>query len=134
MTRSVAVAEILSDVLERRSDNVPIELDVAAHPRVAVGPIALALAVDNLLDNAVRASPPGGLVQVRLASDGKSAVIEIVDQGDGPPPSLRARLFEPFSCGDGVGLAATEVIARAHGGRLEMQAPPTTFRLTLPSA
>jgi signal transduction histidine kinase len=128
----VALAELLCDVVERRDDEIAVRLEVLARPRVEARATALALAVDNLIDNAVRASPPGGLVQVRLATAGDRAVIEIVDQGRGLSPDVD--LFEPLHCGDGLGLAATQAIALAYGGKLELKLPPTTFRLTLPAA
>jgi signal transduction histidine kinase len=129
----VALAELLSDLVEKRHEDspVPLELEVQATPRVSGRAAALALAVDNLIDNAVRASPAGGVVKVRLGSDGGRAVIEVVDEGRGP--QQLDGLFEPFASGDGLGLAASQAIARAHGGIVELKAAaPTTFRLLLP--
>jgi signal transduction histidine kinase len=135
---SVRLADLLTDVIERRLDGVPVQLEVRAEPRVAGLARALALAVDNLIDNAVGATPPGGSVRVRLATDDRAAVVEVIDQGPGVPPALRQRLFEPF-CTDrpeaaGLGLAATRAIVRAHGGSVEISDRPTTFRLRLPAA
>lgn len=80
-------------------------------------------AVDNLLRNAVEASPQGGEVQVRIfesgeREQGETLVISVEDHGPGVPRS--AELFEPFfttkSDGTGLGLAISRAIARSHGG------------------
>lgn len=135
---SVVLADLLAEVVSRRLDEIPVELELQARPRVAGAARALALAVDNLIDNAVTASPPGGTVLIRLGADDRSALIDVLDEGAGVPPIARERLFEPFCTTQpnaaGLGLAATQAIARAHGGSLELHDAPTTFRLRLPSA
>lgn len=77
-------------------------------------------AVDNLLINAIEASPAGGTITMQVAQRGKSSVIRIADEGPGVDASVSARLFEPFVTGraegTGLGLAIVREIARAHGG------------------
>jgi two-component system sensor histidine kinase CpxA len=86
-------------------------------------------AIENVLRNAVRYSPPGGEVDVHVARQGTgSAVASIVvrDHGPGVPPGELERIFEPFhrvaesrdrdSGGEGIGLAITSRVMRAHGG------------------
>jgi two-component system sensor histidine kinase ChvG len=122
---------------------VGIELDAAAE-RVVLGREAdLVTAVGNLIDNAVHASPPGELVQVRVAArPGRAAAIEIVDRGPGVPVALRSRIFERFFTtdpdrgGTGLGLAIVKAVAEAHGGRVEVASRAdggTTFALELPA-
>ncbi len=79
----------------------------------------------NLLHNAIRHSPPGGLLQVRIGREGDAAVLSIADSGPGIAPELRARLFRPFSAGDsrsgsGLGLAICGEIVQALGGSIEL--------------
>ncbi|MGO9456381.1 MAG: sensor histidine kinase [Acidimicrobiales bacterium] len=82
--------------------------------------------VDNLLVNAVRHSPEGGEVAVRVEAVRSEVLVEVADHGPGVPPAEAARIFEPFfradssrartTGGAGLGLAIVAAIARAHGG------------------
>ena len=83
---------------------------------------ALERAVGNLLDNALRYSPPGGTVEVRLAADG---TLEVLDRGPGFGDLVPEELFRPFVRGGdgprdpdgaGLGLAIVHDVARLHGG------------------
>jgi signal transduction histidine kinase len=81
----------------------------------------LGQALDNLLQNALRWSPPGGEVTLALHRRGDLAVLTVSDQGPGIPDELRSRLFEPFvkgpgSKGMGVGLAVVRAVAQSYGG------------------
>jgi signal transduction histidine kinase len=81
---------------------------------------ALARAVDNLLRNAVEASPPGATVVARVELQDGTVVVRIEDHGPGVPSARTKELFEPFfttkPSGTGLGLAISRAIARAHGG------------------
>lgn len=79
----------------------------------------------NLLHNAIKHSPPGGSLAVRLDSDGRHAALTISDSGAGITAELRERLFQPFSAGDvrhgsGLGLAICSEIVRALGGTIAL--------------
>jgi two-component system, OmpR family, sensor kinase len=83
--------------------------------------------VRNLVDNAIRHSPPGGRVRVEAHTGADSVQVVVSDQGPGVAPDVRERIFEPFfrspyvradSSGAGLGLAIARSIARAHGGDL----------------
>ena len=96
-------------------------------------------ALINLLRNAHEAAPPDRAeVCVRVWREGSSGVIEITDNGPGPPPS--ANLFVPFFTtkpgGSGIGLVLARQIAEAHGGSLTLEARPggpgARARLLLP--
>jgi two-component system sensor histidine kinase MprB len=98
-------------------------------PAVVVGePDRIQRAVSNLLDNAVKWSPPGGLVEVRLA-DG---VLTVRDHGSGFDEEDLGRVFERFyradrargKPGSGLGLAIVKQAAEAHGGRVEAENAP----------
>jgi signal transduction histidine kinase len=85
-------------------------------------PAALGRALDNLLDNALDHTPPGGRITVRAqrGDGGGTMTLRVCDTGAGVAPEIRPRLFEPFVSGrpDGVGLGLALVmeIAVAHGG------------------
>jgi signal transduction histidine kinase len=98
----------------------------------------------NLIDNAVKYSPPGDEVQVEaLASNGR-VVIEVRDRGPGIPREHQKVIFEKFGRvkvgdkakpGTGLGLFIARSIAEAHGGTLEVSSAPergSVFRLSLP--
>jgi signal transduction histidine kinase len=98
---------------------------------------ALESAVANLIDNALRAEPPGGTVQVAV---GPGARVDVADHGAGVAPDDRAAVFEPFwrkdeaSRGTGLGLAIVRDVARRHGGDVAVEDTPgggATFRLDL---
>jgi two-component system OmpR family sensor kinase len=103
----------------------------------------------NLLDNAIKHSPPGGVVDVRMQSGSGTHRVSVIDDGPGIPPELHDRVFERFfradsarsrsesstTSGAGLGLAIARRIAELHGGRLDLvesRAGRTEFRLTIP--
>jgi signal transduction histidine kinase len=99
----------------------------------------------NVLDNAVRAAGPQGMVHLALYERDQLAVVDVWDTGPGVPPSERDRIFERLvrldhgrssdSGGSGLGLAIARGYARAHGGDLRCEdprGPGALFRLTLP--
>jgi two-component system OmpR family sensor kinase len=83
--------------------------------------------VRNLVDNAVRYTPSGGRVQVRLRQDASFAVLEVVDSGPGIPAAERERAFDRFyrragapEGGSGLGLAIVRAIAERHGASVRL--------------
>jgi two-component system sensor histidine kinase GlrK len=116
-------------------------------PAIDVDPDKLGAALGNLLSNAIRFSPPGGRVDLRLAAGPGRVVIDIADQGPGVSPSDRERIFEPFYRGEiqpegavrgsGIGLSIVREYVGAHGGRvdlLDLGVPGAHFRIELPNA
>ncbi|WNV06194.1 ATP-binding protein [Candidatus Methylospira mobilis] len=89
----------------------------------------VSVVLTNLLDNAVKFSPPGGCVTIRIAIDGPEAVISVSDSGPGMQLDEIPQLFERFYRGavartntvpgSGLGLAISQAIMRRHGGRIE---------------
>jgi PAS domain S-box-containing protein len=99
----------------------------------------------NLLANAIKFTPRGGRIEVRLSSTPEEAVLTVSDDGPGIQPEDRARLFERLFRGDdvkrlqvsgaGLGLAIARSIVEAHDGTIEVRTEPgegATFELTLP--
>jgi sigma-B regulation protein RsbU (phosphoserine phosphatase) len=107
-------------------------------------PDRLAQVVTNLTRNAVQHSPSGTPVRVTVHADEESVGVEVHNEGPPIAPELLPTLFEPFTQGSGrrsqegnvgLGLYISRELARAHGGRLEVesrQEAGTTFRLLLP--
>ncbi|MPZ14920.1 MAG: PAS domain-containing protein [Chloroflexi bacterium] len=100
-------------------------------------------ALINLLDNAIKFTPPGGDVRVRCAADGPDVVISVSDTGKGIPEDELPRIFERFykadharsSPGTGLGLAIAKHTVEAHGGRIwaeSVEGRGSTFFISLP--
>jgi two-component system sensor histidine kinase BaeS len=101
----------------------------------------------NLVDNAVRFTPPGGSVEIAARPDGERVVVSVVDSGVGIAPEHLPRLFERFyradparsredGGGTGIGLAIARSIVEGHGGRITAQSEPghgATFTFDLPA-
>ena len=82
----------------------------------------------NLLLNALQAMSQGGTLTVRIAVSGGSLLSVITDEGEGIPPEVRAKLFEPFFStkqgGTGLGLSISQRIIEGHNGRLRLSSQP----------
>jgi signal transduction histidine kinase len=103
--------------------------------------------VDNLVDNALKFTPPGGKVVVRLAGDQNDVMLEVVDTGIGIGVEHQKRIFERFyqidgtirriHGGCGLGLALVREIVETHGGKIAVKSrlgQGSTFRVRLPAA
>jgi two-component system sensor histidine kinase TctE len=104
--------------------------------------------LSNLIDNALRYTPSGGSVTVRVRLDGSDALLEVEDTGPGIAPAERAHVFERFyrilgsqAPGSGLGLAIVREIAQQHGADIAIsnnprchsaKLPGSLFRLTFP--
>ena len=105
-------------------------------------PALLRIALSNLLDNAVKYGGPGE-VKISVFEVADALVIEVSDQGKGIAEADRARVFERYQRGEnvpngnggGLGLAVSQMIAKAHGGSIELlnkEIPGCFFALRLP--
>jgi two-component system sensor histidine kinase ChvG len=94
-------------------------------------PDRLARAIDNIIDNAISFSPPGGLVEIAAARVGDMVRIRIDDEGPGVPNEAREAIFnrfhsvrpegENFGRHSGLGLAIARAIVEGHGGEIDVQ-------------
>jgi two-component system sensor histidine kinase KdpD len=141
--------ELMEDVvasLRTQIDSRPVEIHSdGSLPLLDLDRRLLKLALKQVLDNALKYSPPRSPLTLRL-SDGAGAVnFDITDHGQGIPEQEQGRLFERFYRspsvknqipGFGLGLAIANSIVQAHHGKLTVTSHPgeTTFRVSLPLA
>jgi two-component system CheB/CheR fusion protein len=122
-----------------------IQIDAPAEPlRVPADPHRLNQVLTNLLTNAVKYSPEGGDITVRLTRAQDEARVSVVDRGVGIPREALPHLFDRFYRvsdmarqvqGLGLGLYICRRIVEAHGGRIEVESEPgqgSTFTVALP--
>jgi two-component system OmpR family sensor kinase len=124
-----SLADLADDARLRASATAPpgTRLAVTAEDTVVlVDPAWFRQAIGNLVDNALRHTPPGGEVGVRLSADDGTVLLTVEDTGPGFGADLASRVFEPFAAPGapgsrpgvaGLGLAVVQAIAAAHGGR-----------------
>jgi len=144
----VDLAELAREAGRRlpEDERHPLVVEAPDHPLPSWADTArVAEVLDNLLANAVKYSPRGGTVKLRVERGRESAIFSVSDQGIGIAPKDLGRLFRPFSRvrdaetaqidGFGLGLYICERVARAHGGKLDLESEPgrgSTFRFELP--
>lgn len=123
--------------------NVSVETLINQGVEVEAEPARLRQALWNLLTNAVDATPDGGMIRVLLGHEEDSgyAVVTVQDSGQGIPPEIRERLFEPFTStkerGTGLGLSLVLSVVESHNGTIQVQSTPgagTVFTVRLPRA
>jgi two-component system, OmpR family, sensor histidine kinase BaeS len=102
-------------------------------PELELDPVRLRQVLGNLLDNALRYTPPGGTVRVTARRKGQALELAVADEGPGLAPEVRETLFDRFaksadSPGSGLGLAIARALVEAHGGTIgaEPATPPAT--------
>jgi len=115
---SEVLAEIAPVALARDSD---LSLETGNTPAIRGNRTMLGIMLRNLVDNALKYTPAGGRVEVRLAQDGARLRLSVDDSGPGVPPEERARVFERFYRqvgtnvpGSGLGLSIVKRIADLH--------------------
>jgi two-component system sensor histidine kinase KdpD len=121
------IAEAVVARVRQHGRGVAIELRFAATlPEAAVDPVQIDQVLSNLVENAVRHSPPDGTVRVHLTQAGRAVRVRVSDDGPGIAPEEREKVFDAFyrgkeapeSAGSGLGLAIARAIVVAHGGRI----------------
>jgi signal transduction histidine kinase len=130
-----------------RAAEIELHLDADDQLVVPGDRTRLAQVFDNLISNAIKFTPPGGRVDVRVFRSDASAVVEVSDTGTGIPEEERLHLFERFFRangairgavqGTGLGLAIVGTIAASHGGAVRVESSESggaTFLVSLPLA
>jgi len=112
---------------------VNLKLDLPPDvPQVLVDPARIKHVFSNLLNNALKHTPPGGSVSVSARSEGAEVRFAVEDTGAGIPAEYLPRVFEEFfrvpgqdqESDTGLGLAIVKEIVELHGGRIEAQSEP----------
>ncbi|MCX5673540.1 MAG: hybrid sensor histidine kinase/response regulator, partial [Planctomycetota bacterium] len=147
--KPVNVLEVVKTVVERvkqdpRAEKLTIRSEEANDPgSILADATALDELFGNLLDNAVRYTPAGGTVTVKMEADAKSVAVTVRDTGPGISPEDINHIFEPFYRGQaqknipgtGLGLPIVKAIAEGHGGRVDLETvlgKGSAFRVMLP--
>lgn len=144
----VAMAEAALERLRTQAEakGIALELDVQGEiPELSLDEAAIADALENLLDNAIKYSPSGTRVRVEVQGTGESVRVHVCDQGIGIEQDDLPRIFDRFYRGrrgnqydvhgTGLGLALVKAAAEAHGGAVEVSSVPgrgSRFTLRLP--
>jgi two-component system sensor histidine kinase BaeS len=134
-----------------QANGLSLALEPGPHPvTIESDPARVAQVIANLISNAVKYTPRGGRITLRVQtrrahmgrSDGEWAVIEVADTGKGISAEQQTLLFREFTRfdpeaahGAGIGLAISQHVARALGGEIRVQSQPdhgSTFSLWLP--
>ena len=135
---------ILDEILHRQADlatfrQVGLMVRMKEPIRFNFDPDLLRVAISNLVQNAVQASPANSEVEIKADTDGGSIRISVTDHGEGIQPQHLENIFNPFFTtkpeGIGLGLAIVSKIVDEHGGRIKVSSKPggeTTFEMTLP--
>ena len=149
LAEAVPSAELVQEVLANVEQTALAKgLSIAVDNRLPLlygqRPLLLS-AVGNLVDNAVKYTPPGGQISLSLAQEAESAVITVQNDGPPIPEDKLAQIFEPFyrvdesrsqlTPGSGLGLALVRAIAHKYGGSITVESQAesgTCFTLTLP--
>ncbi|HUX23343.1 MAG TPA: HAMP domain-containing sensor histidine kinase [Burkholderiales bacterium] len=130
----VDVAHVCTEVVEfylpaAELKSVALSLRSAAAVTMAGDPVLLAQAVSNLVDNALKYTPPDGNIAVEISQRGDGVTeITVADNGPGIPDAEKPKAAERFFRGDasrgspgvGLGLSIVEAVARLHGGTLQL--------------
>jgi two-component system, OmpR family, sensor histidine kinase QseC len=133
--REVDLADVAREQLAAhrgRADQCGIALQGALEPGATrADPALLSVMVRNLIDNALRYTPPGGRITVATGASVEGPVLTVEDDGPGIPEPERERVFERFhrlpgqkATGSGLGLSIVRRVADVHGARVAIAAGP----------
>jgi two-component system sensor histidine kinase GlrK len=142
-------AQVEAQQLQWRARDLKVQIDTPTGTqglRLEVDAEKLGVALANLLSNAIRFSPAGGLIRITLATAPGMVSIRMDDEGSGVAEADRTRIFEPFYRGErqpagavrgsGIGLSIVHEYIAAHGGRITLlpEQPGAHFKIDIPHA
>ena len=134
----------IEDVASQRlQSHVKIESELPEFARLSMDAERIRDVMASILENAIRFSPPEGMVRVRVAHNGAHWCVSISDHGRGIEPAFLPRLFEEFAQADidgslkghGLSMALARQIVQAHQGSIDVERAPesgATFAVRLP--
>lgn len=146
----VNLRQLIASVLEEhrlvaQGKNLQMQLS-DSEVVIPVDPEKMRIVIDNLISNAIKFSPEGGIVKAQALAEGPLAILQVDDQGPGIPVEDRDKIFDPFYRtrtpqqgpvkGTGLGLAIMREFVLAHGGSVrvgENRPKGATFRVSLPN-
>jgi signal transduction histidine kinase len=146
----VSLEQLATDAVEAASPRadergVALALDCDAVPDVRADPARVGQVLDNLVSNAVKFTPPGGRVDVRVARNGSGLLLSVADTGTGIPVAEQPHVFERFfrakaatraaTPGTGLGLAIASGVVEAHGWKIKLESEEgagTTVAVAVP--
>lgn len=141
------IARITHDLFAGAAPDHELSLDLPDTEVIAcVDAERMEQALNNLVSNAVKYSPHGGVVRIALQEHGDEAILSVGDDGIGIPAADIDRIFEPFqrargsdeiAPGTGLGLSVVRRIVESHGGHIVVHSVPgagSTFEIHLPLA
>ena len=148
----IALGELADDLAQRfgtRAEAAGVALRVAypdGLPLASVDAALIERAIGNLIDNAIRVTPAGGVVELRVRQYDGRLRVEVADTGPGVAPEDQQRVFQRFFQGSkareqrgsmGLGLAIVKRVAELHGGGVGLESSPSsqgaTFWMVLPA-
>ena len=126
---SGVMREVITDLLPlAESRGIDLGIDRAEKVEIDTDPAQLYTLLRNAVDNALRYTPEGGRIDLRVRAEGDHAVIEVQDSGPGIAPEQLQRVFDPFvrlpgaqSEGSGLGLSIIRQIAQRLGGEVALR-------------
>ena len=121
--------EKIASFYQAIAEEQKIDLECAGHGRIDADPALFNRAVNNLVENALRFTPPGGKISMSVAARDGHSRVSVADTGSGIPSQHLARIFDRFyrvdssrsSQGSGLGLALVKSIVDLHGGSASVQ-------------
>ncbi|WP_257308719.1 sensor histidine kinase [Geothrix fuzhouensis] len=146
-TEWIPMEEVVGAALNRRelgSETTRVRTHLPEDlPMIAMDAVLMEQVVVNLIDNALKYSPPGSPVDIKAWAAGKSLTLSVADQGPGIAPGEETRIFEKLVRGEagtsrpgaGLGLAICKGIVTAHGGQIQAVNHPqggAQFLISLP--
>jgi heavy metal sensor kinase len=141
LTREVVAS--LGILAEERNQRLAV--DLAAGASVSADRLVLRESITNVIDNAIKYSPHGSTIDIRVRPEAGDAVLSVADRGPGIAPEYRERIFDRFfrldearsrdSGGTGLGLAIAKWAVQVNGGQISVEAGAdggSVFRIVLP--